>query len=138
MVQQTRKECYLNILRVRKIWSSEFSGYNKFISHNTFAVPVLIPNFGLLDCTTDEIDGIAKKKTRKILTMTGNFHKNSNIDRLYMPRKLDGRGTKEMMSTYESRIVSAKQHLTQSKKNNKYLKKSMKVKKMVSLELQMN
>ena len=70
--------------------------------------------------------------------MTGNFHKNSNIDRLYMPRKLDGRGTKEMMSTYESRIVSAKQHLTQSKKNNKYLKKSMKVKKMVLLELQMN
>ena len=55
-----------------------------------------------------------------------------------MPRKLDGRGTKEMMSTYESRIVSAKQHLTQSKKNNKYLKKSMNVKKMVLLELQMN
>ena len=54
-----------------------------------------------------------------------------------MPRKLDGRGTKEMMSTYESRIVSAKQHLTQSKKN-KYLKKSMKVKKIVLLELQMN
>ena len=125
-------------MRVRTIWSSEFSGYNKFISHNAFAVPVLIPTFGLLDCTTDKIDGVAKKKTRKILTMTGNFHKNSNIDRLYMPRKLDGRGIKEMMSGYESRIVSAKQHLTQSKENNKYLKKSMKVKKMVLLELQMN
>ena len=70
--------------------------------------------------------------------MTGNFHKNSKIDRLYMPRKLDGRGIKEMMSAYESRIVSAKQHLTQSKDNNKYLKMSMKVKKMVLLELQMN
>ena len=55
-----------------------------------------------------------------------------------MPRKLDGRGIKEMMSAYESRIVSAKQHLTQSKDNNKYLKMSMKVKKMVLLELQMN
>ena len=35
--------------RVRKIRSSQLSGYNKFISHNAFAVPVLIPTFGLLD-----------------------------------------------------------------------------------------
>ena len=108
--------------RVRKIWSSELSGYNKFISHNAFAVPVLIPTFGLLDWTIDEIDSI-DKKTRKILTMTGNFHKNSDIDRFYMPRKLGGRGIKEIMAAYECRIVSAKQHLTQNKKNNKYLSK---------------
>ena len=63
------------------------------------------------------------KKTRKILTMTGNFHKNSDIDRFYMPRKLGGRGIKEIMAAYECRIVSAKQHLTQNKKNNKYLSK---------------
>ena len=55
--------------------------------------------------------------------MTGNFHKNSDIDRFYMPRKLGGRGIKEIMAAYECRIVSAKQHLTQNKKNNKYLSK---------------
>ena len=82
----------------------------------------MIPTFGLLDWTIDEIDSI-DKKTRKILTMTGNFHKNSDIDRFYMPRKLGGRGIKEIMAAYECRIVSAKQHLTQNKKNNKYLSK---------------
>ena len=75
--------------RVCKIWSSELAGYNKFLSHNAFAVPVLILTFGLLDWTIDEIDNI-DKKTRKILTMTGNFHKNSDIDKFYMPRKLEG------------------------------------------------
>ena len=108
--------------RVRKIWSSELSGYNKLISHNAFAVPVLIPTFGLLDWTIDEINSI-DKKTRKILTMTGNFHKNSDIDRFYMPRKLGGRGIKEIMTAYERRAVSAKQLLTQIKKNNRYLSK---------------
>ena len=40
-----------------------------------------------------------------------------------MPRKLGGRGIKEIMTAYECRIVSTKQHLTQNKKNNKYLHK---------------
>ena len=40
-----------------------------------------------------------------------------------MPRKLGGRGIKEIMAAYECRIVSAKQHLIQNKKNNKYLSK---------------
>ena len=41
-----------------------------------------------------------------------------------MPRKLSDRGIKEIMTAYECRIVSAKQHLTQNKKNNnKYLNK---------------
>ena len=55
--------------------------------------------------------------------MTRDFHKNIDIDRFYMPRKLGGRGIKEIMTVYECRVVSAKQYLTQSKKNNKYLNK---------------
>ena len=50
--------------RVRKIWSSELSGYNKFISHYAFAVLVLTPTFGLLDWTIDEIDSIDKKNKK--------------------------------------------------------------------------
>ena len=34
--------------RVRKIWSSELSAYNKHIAHNVFALPVLTPTY-LLD-----------------------------------------------------------------------------------------
>ena len=67
----------------------------------------------ILDWTINEIDSI-DRKTRKILTMTGNFHKNSDIDRFYTPRKLGVRGIKKVMAAYECRIVSAKQHLTQN------------------------
>ena len=38
--------------RVRKIWSS---AYNKHLAHNTFALPVLTPTFGILDWTILEI-----------------------------------------------------------------------------------
>ena len=40
-----------------------------------------------------------------------------------MPRKLGGRGIKEIMTAYKCRIVSTKWHLTQHKKNIKYLNK---------------
>ena len=72
--------------RVKKIWRSQLSAYNKYISHNAFAVAVLIPTFGILDWTLEEIQAI-DIRTRKTLTMTGNFHRNSDIDRLYLHRK---------------------------------------------------
>ena len=120
----TNKERVLTeyFTRVYKILSSELSGYNKFMPHNAFAVPVLIPTFGLFNWTISEIVSI-HKKTRKIITMTGNFHTNSDIDRFYMPSKLGGGGIEEIMTSYECRIVSTKQNLTQNKKNNKYLNK---------------
>ena len=67
--------------------------------------------------------------------MTINFHKNNDIDEFYMPRKLSGRGIEEIMTACECRIVSTKQHLTQ---NKKIIIKSLKLKKMALLELQMN
>ena len=41
--------------RLHKIWSSELSGRNKSIAHNTFAVPILTPTIGILDWTKQEI-----------------------------------------------------------------------------------
>ena len=73
--------------RVEKIWKSELSTYNKHVAHNAFAVPVLIPTFGLLNWTINEIEQI-DNKTRKILCMTRNFHRNSDIDRLYLKSKI--------------------------------------------------
>ena len=69
--------------------------------------------------------------------MTSSFHKNSDIDRFYMPRKLGGRGIKETMTAYECRIVSAKQHLTQNKKNNKCFNKVIESEKMVLFEIEL-
>ena len=108
--------------RVRKIWASELSVYNKYVAHNAFAVPVLIPKFGILDWTIAEIKQL-DIKTRKIMNMTGNFHINSDIDRLYLNRKNGGRGLKSIKTTFECRIISIERRLQLSRNRNKYLSK---------------
>ena len=94
---------YLN--RVRKIWSSELSDFNKVIAHNSFAVPVITPTIGIIDWTIDEIRQV-DINTRKLLTMTGSFHPNSDVDRIYMSRAKGGRGLRSIRTLYESRIIS--------------------------------
>ena len=54
--------------------------------------------------------------------MSGNFHRNSDIDRLYLPRKMGGRGLKSIKLVYECRIISIHQHLLNSTHRNHYLK----------------
>ena len=66
--------------RVKAIWSSELNSRNKTITHNTA---------GILEWTLQEIEEV-DKKTRKLLCMSGNFHKNSDVDRLYVKRKDGG------------------------------------------------
>ena len=56
-----------------------------------FTVPVLTPAYGVLDWTIQEIRNI-DIKTRKILNMPGNFHTNSDVDCLYIPRSDGSRG----------------------------------------------
>ena len=51
--------------RIRKIWSSELYSNNKIIDHNTFAIPVLTPTFGIIKWTKDELEQM-DVKTRKI------------------------------------------------------------------------
>ena len=87
--------------RVRKIWCSELSGYDKYIAHNASALPVLTPRFGILDWTKEEIKNM-DLKTRKVLHMTGNFYSNSDVDRLYASRKEGSRGLKMVKEAYQS------------------------------------
>ena len=103
---------------MQKIWSSELSAYNKHLAHITFALPVLTPTFAILDCTIREIENL-DITTRKILNMTGNFNRNSDIDILYLPRRNGGRGLKNVKTLYDSRIISTSQHLKLDRERNK-------------------
>ena len=53
--------------------------------------------------------------------MTGNFHPNGDVDRLYIPRSEGGRGLEPIVRMYESRIVSVAQHLELNKSHNTIL-----------------
>ena len=60
-------------------------------------------------------------KTRKLLTLSGSFHLNSDVDRLYCHRSEGGRGLISVNGTYVSRTVSLNLHLNQVEHTNKYL-----------------
>ena len=85
-----------------------------------FAVPLLKPTCGALDWTIQEIRNI-DIETRKVLSMTGNFHINSDVDCLYIPRSEGGRGLKAIQTAYEYEIVSLNHHLTRKKDRNQLL-----------------
>ena len=115
--ERVEKEYYR---QVRRIWSSELNVKNKVIAHNSFAVPFLTPTIGILDWSLAEMENV-DKKTRRILCMTGNFHWNSDVNRLYLKRTEKGRGLKSFEETYISRIVSLKRHIERDRDKNHYL-----------------
>ena len=110
--------------RVRKIWSSELDGKNKVTAHNTFAIPVLTPTFGILEWTKNEVEQI-DIKTRKLLCMSGNFHRNSSPDRLYSPRKSGGRGMNSVLDIYVTRVISLAIHIVNVSHTSKYIREVM-------------
>ena len=107
--------------RVRKILYSELYSRNKVLAHNIFAIPVLSPTFGILDWAKQELENL-DIKTRKILTASGSFHINSDVDRLYCYRKNGGRGLNSIVDTFISRIVSLSLHLKNPGYDNQFLK----------------
>ena len=106
--------------RVRKIWSSELYANNKVTSHNIFAIPVIPPTFGIINWTKEELHNI-DIKIRKLLTATGSFHINSDIDRLYSYHSKGGRGLNSLVDIYISSLVSTNSNIMEKSPSNTYL-----------------
>ena len=53
--------------------------------------------------------------------MTGSFHPNSDVDRIYMSRVKGGRGLRSIRTLCESRIISFRQHLLRNTNRNEIL-----------------
>ena len=104
--------------RVRKIWRSDLYSNNKITDHNTFAIPTI----GIINRTKEEIRNI-DIATRRILTYTGSLHKRSDVDRLYVPSKLGGRGLTSVQDTYITKTIALGNHLEEKSNSNKLLQK---------------
>ena len=105
--------------RVRKIWTSELYSGNKITAHNTFAVPLIMPTIGILNCTRKEIEDL-DKATRRIMCYTGNLHMGSDINRIYLPRRQGGRGLASIDDTFTSRIVALANHTEAAAASNPF------------------
>ena len=108
--------------RVRKIWRSNLNAINKVKAHNCFAMPILTPTFGIVDWSKSEVLEI-DVKTRKLLTMLGAFHRNSDVDRLYVPRMEGGRGLCSALDMYYTRLVTLCHHLNMQSSDNEFIAK---------------
>ena len=58
---------------------------------NTWAVPVIRYNAGIVDWKNSELRNM-DRKTRKVLNMYQALHPRSNVDRLCIPRSEGGKG----------------------------------------------
>ena len=87
--------------RVRLILKSKLNGKNKIEAINTWAVAIVRYGAGILEWRADELRAL-DRKTRKLLTMYKGLHPKSDCDRLYIARKVGGRGLQSCEGTVRS------------------------------------
>ena len=86
--------------RVRKILKSKLNGGNTIKAINSWAVPVVRYTAGIIDWTQAELEDM-DRKTRKLMSAHHALHPQSDVDRLYLPRKAGGRGLLQIKQTVE-------------------------------------
>ena len=66
---------------------------------------------GIVDWTiTEDLD----RKTRKLMTAHRTLHPQSDIDRLYRPRRIGGRGLLQIRQTVEEEIRNLSEYISNS------------------------
>ena len=77
--------------RVRKVLETKLNGGYIIKGINTWAVSLLRYSATFTDWNGAELTQLARR-TRKLITMHNALHPKTNVDRLYIPSKEDGRG----------------------------------------------
>ena len=77
--------------RLKLLLKTKLNARNLITAINSWAVAVVRYSAGFLDWTKEEMD-ILDRMTRKALTMNGGAHPKADVDRLYLRRKVGGRG----------------------------------------------
>ena len=77
--------------RLRLILRSKLNGRNNIMAVNTWAVSVMRYGAGILKWNADELKRL-DRKIRKFIKLHGMLYPKSDIDRVYLSRKMEGRG----------------------------------------------
>ena len=107
MKEKVRKEYYR---RVRLILKSELNAANRFEAVNTLAVSVVTYSFNIINW---KMSGIKRldTKTRKLLTIHRMHHPKADVNRMYLPRRIGGRGLTKLETAYKSTTVGLETYL---------------------------
>ena len=95
------------IRRLRNVLKSKLNGRNFVREVNTWAVSLLKYSAAFVSWRKSELQAI-DRKTRKLFTIYGALHPESDEERLYLPRKEGGRGLISIEDCVELAIRSLK------------------------------
>ena len=95
--------------KLRKLLGSELNARNLFQAINESILPLITYSFGVVNWNEDDLKGY-DTQIRKMLNMYRVFELKSDIDRLYLPREMGGRGLLSVWDSFQastSRIAHA-------------------------------
>ena len=84
---------------------SQLSGKNKIKVANTWAVSLMRYGAETFKWNKDELQE-RDRKSRKIMTMNKKLHPRSDVARIYLPRKMGGRGLISCESSVGEKRIS--------------------------------
>ena len=99
---------------MKLLLKTKLNARNLITAINSWAVAVVRYSAGFLDWTKEEMD-ILDRMTRKALTMYGGAHPKADVDRLYLRRKVGGRGLISVAKCVELERLNLDQYLSNSK-----------------------
>ena len=107
MKKKVRKGYYRRVILVLK---SELNAANRFEAINTLVVAVVTYSFNIMNWKMSEVKRL-DTKTRKLLTIHIRQLPKADVDRLYLPRRIEGIGLTKLETAYESTMIGLKTYL---------------------------
>ena len=77
--------------RMKLVLKSKLNGRNKILAINMWAVSLLRYSRGIIRCNKNKLLDV-DRRTRKLMTMNGELHPKSDVNRIYVPRRKSGHG----------------------------------------------
>ena len=111
MKEKVRKEYYR---RIRLVMKTELNSKNRIEAINSLAIPVVQYSFNILNWNLSELQRL-DTKTRKLMTSNKMHHPKADIDRLYLPRSIGGRGMIQIELSYKTTTIGMSTYLNTSK-----------------------
>jgi len=99
--------------RLRLVLRSQLNSRNKFHAVNAYCLPVVRYAAGIIRWSVNDLKSM-DRKTRKLLTIHRGLHPRSDVDRLYLPRKMGGRGLKSVEDVVNEEKCSLSYYLSRS------------------------
>ena len=110
MKEKIRKECYR---RTRGVLQSKLNVKNKLESISTLTIPVVTYSFNVVNWNLEETKRI-DRKIGKLMTLNKMHHPKADVNRMYIPRKEQGRGITNLEMAFKTTTIGLNSYLQPS------------------------